>query len=271
MACTCVILWMLVAQENPFETNKYDYIAMFFVLLGVALVFVGKAYVGALCLIEGFLTCCSMYQLRFGWSIPTVGAYAGTWVSLLFLVIEAYRRKTNVKEKEWILRLGSRFIVRVPAFYEHENVEKRLFVLRTICIIFTASIMLFMFPVHEFLSGFSGSYMNQQKDNLPLYFFLPLVMLVCVWGGTALGYLSAGVVAVLLYDAICEVSSKGTRLFLFDSIEQHGSIGETLTARMNGCIPFIECLILLCFVLCLITAVCFARRKYGRTQETADN
>lgn len=271
MACACVILWMLVVQDNPFETNKYDYIAMFFVLFGTALVFVGKAYVGALCLTEGFLTCCSMYQLRFGWSIPTVGAYAGAWVSLFFLGIEAYRRKTDVKENEWHFRLGSRFLVRIPAFSEREVGEKKISVLRTICIIITASISILMFPVHEFLSGFSGSYMNQQKDNLPLFFFLPLVMLVCAWGGTALGYLSTGVAAVLLYDAICEVSSKGTKLFLFNSMEQHGSISEALTNRMNGYVPYIECLILLCFVLCMITAVCFSRREYGRTQEKVDN
>lgn len=271
MACACVILWMLVAQNNPFETGKYDYIAMFFVLLGAALVFVGKVYIGALCQVYGFLTCCTMYQLRFGWSIPTVGAYAGAWLSLLFLVIEAYRRRKSVKESAWSFRLGSRFIIRIPVFPELTSGERKLSVLRAVCVTVTISIAVFMFPIHEFLSGFSGSYMNQQKDNLPLYFFLPLVMLACVWGGTALGYLSAGVVAVLLYDAISDVSTKGTRLFLFNSTEQHGFIGEALTNRMNGFIFFVECLILLYFVLCMITAVCFARRRYERTEEKLDN
>ena len=271
MACVCVLLWMLVAQKNPFETGKYDYVAMISVLLGAALVFAGKAYVGALFLMEGFLTCCTMYQLRFGWSVPTVASYAGAWLSLLFLLIAAYRRKASVKESEWRFRPGSRFIVRIPVFPAQASGERKLSVLRAVCMTVTASIAVFMFPVHEFLSGFSGSYMNQQKDNLPLYFFLPLVMLVCVFGGTALGYLSAGVVAVLLYDAISDVSSKGTKLFLFNSTEQHGFIGETLTNRMNGFIFFVECLLLLYFVLCMITAVCFARRRYEGTEETVNN
>ena len=271
MACVCVLLWMLVAQKNPFETGKYDYVAMISVLLGAALVFAGKAYVGALFLMEGFLTCCTMYQLRFGWSVPTVASYAGAWLSLLFLLIAAYRRKASVSESEWRFRPGSRFIVRIPVFPDQASGERKLSVLRAVCMTVTASIAVFMFPVHEFLSGFSGSYMNQQKDNLPLYFFLPLVMLVCVFTGTALGYLSAGVVAVLLYDAISDVSTKGTKLFLFNSTEQHGFIGETLTNRMNGFIFFVECLLLLYFVLCMITAVCFARRRYEGTEETVNN
>lgn len=271
MACVCLVLWMLVAQANPFETGRYDYIAMLLVLLGTALVFVGKAYIGALCLIEGFLTCCTMYQLRFGWSLPTVGAYAGAWVSLLFLLMEAYRRRNLKGESEWSLRLGSRLMVRIPVRTANGETGKRIMVWKAICVSGAVAIAVMMLPIHEFLGGFSGSYMNQQKDNLPLYFFLPFVMLVCSWGGTALGYFCSAVVSLGLFDAIYEVSGKFSNLFLFNSAEQHGFIGEPLTDRLNGVVFVIECLILLYFTACMITAVMVARRRYGKSEEALDN
>ena len=271
MACAGLILWMLVAQANPFETGKYDYIAMGFVLLGAVLVFVGKAFVGSLCLLQGFLTCCTMYQLRFGWSVPTVGAYVGAWLALLFLLLEAYRRKNATGGDEWSLRLGSRFAIRIPVNTNNGEISKRASALRKICVSGAVVIVLLMLPIHEFLSGFSGSYMNQAKDNLPIYFFLPLAILICAWGGTALGYFCSGVIAVLLYDTINDVSLAGMRFFLFDSTEQHGFIGEALTDRMNGYVFFDTCLLLLYFVVCMIVAVYFARRRYEGTEKTMDN
>ncbi|MBR5666379.1 MAG: hypothetical protein IKW95_01675 [Lachnospiraceae bacterium] len=269
MACASLILWMLAAQANPFSTNKYDCIAMAFVLIGAALVFIGKAFLGSLCLLEGFLTCCTMYQLRFGWSVPTVASYVGAWFALLFLLLEAYRRKNAVGGDEWSLRLGDRFAVRIPV--ADGQIGRCAAVWRKICISGAVVIAMLMLPIHEFLSAFSGSYMNQPKDNLPLYFFLPLAMLICAWGGSALGYFCAGVLAIFLYDAINDVSATGLRFFLFNSTEQHGFIGDALTDRMNGYVFITACLILLFFVVCMITAVCFARRKYEGTEVSANN
>ncbi len=271
MACVCLALWMLVAQANPFETGRYDYIAMILVILGVALVFVGKAYVGALCLIEGLLTCCSMYQLRFGWSLPTVGAYVGVWMALTLLFMEAYRRRSLKGEREWNARLGSRIMIRIPVNEDTEEVDRGLMAWKTICVSGAVIIVLLMLPIHEFLSGFAGSYMNQPKDNLPLYFFLPLAMLVCAWGGTALGYLCSAIVSLGLFDAIYDVSVKFSKLFLFNSNEQHGVIGELLTDRMNGYVFCVECLVLVYFIVSMITTVMVARRKYGKPKETLDN
>jgi hypothetical protein len=142
---------------------------------------------------------------------------------------------------------------------------------KAICVSGAVAIAVMMLPIHEFLGGFSGSYMNQQKDNLPLYFFLPFVMLVCSWGGTALGYFCSAVVSLGLFDAIYEVSGKFSNLFLFNSAEQHGFIGEPLTDRLNGVVFVIESLILLYFVSCMIVAVMVARRRYGKSEEALDN
>lgn len=270
-ACVCLLLWMLVAQANPFETGRYDYMAMLLVLLGTALVFVGKAYVGALCLMEGFLTCCTMYQLRFGWSLPTVGAYVGAWGALLFLFMEAHRRRNIKGEGDWSIRFGSRFVIRIPLKADSNEADKWSVVWKATCVSGAVSVVMLMLPIHEFLSGFSGSYMNQQKDNLPLYFFLSVVMLVCAWGGTALGYFCSAVVSLGLFDAIHEVSGKFSELFLFNSVEQHGFIGEQLTDRLNGVVFVIECLILLYFAACMIAAVMVARRKYGKSEKALDN
>ncbi len=271
VSCACLILWMLVAQENPFETGKYDYIAMLLVLLGAALVFIGKSYFGSLCLVEGFLTCCTMYQLRFGWSVPVVAAYLGVWLSLLFLVIEAYRSRVPGDKCEWSIHFGKWFRVWIHVFPEKGARERKIMILRTICVAGASSIAVFMFPIHEFLSGFSGSYMNRQKDNLPLYFFLPIVMLVCVWGGTAVGYFCSAVVSMGLFNAIYDMSLKFSELFLFNSNEQHGFIGESLTTAMNRYTFLIECLSLMYFAVCMVTAIKVARRSYGRTEETRDN
>lgn len=269
MACVCLILWMLVAQTNPFETGKYDYIAMGFVLLGVVLVFVGKSFLGALCLLEGFLTCCTMYQLRFGWSVPTVGAYAGTWLALLFVLLEAYRRRSLLGERAWSLRLGSWVEIQIPVRTSQGDCGKCISVCHRICVSGAVIVAVLMFPIHEFLSSFSGSYMNQPKDNLPLYFFLPLAMLVCAWEGTALGDLSAGTIAILIYDSICSVSTNVMKLFKFDSEEQHGAAGVKLTSRMNRYVFWVTLVMLIYFAVCIISAVAVARRKYGRAEASS--
>lgn len=268
IACICLILWMLVAQANPFITNKYDHIAMLSILLGSVLVFIGKAYFGALCFMEGFLTCGAMYQLRFGWSVPTAGAYIGVWLAFIFIVLEAFKRRKAAKNKTWDIRIGTHFGIQISVEPQEEVDNKWDLGLRKISEFCAVVVVFSMLPIHEFLSSFSGSYMNQAKDNLPYYFFLPLVMLVCAWGGTAMGYFCSAVISILLYDSLQEVSTKFTEMFRFDSIEQHGKIGEVLTERMNRYVFWIECLILFYFVVCVITAVMIARRRYGRAETT---
>ncbi len=86
-----------------------------------------------------------------------------------------------------------------------------------------------------------------------------------------LGYLSAGVSAILLYDSIHDVSAHALELFQYNSLEQHGHIGEELTNRMNGYSLFVCCMLWAYFIICMMTAVVYARRSYGRTEETACN
>ena len=139
--------------------------------------------------------------------------------------------------------------------------------LRALPVFGAMAVIICMLPIHEFLSAYSGSYMNQQKDNLPLFFFLPLVILVCAWGGKALGYLSSGLVAVWLLYTLRTSSPYVKGLFLFDSKEQHGAICDALTVRMNRYTILVEGVIIAYFIVCMISAVVFARRKYERTED----
>ncbi|MBO4399574.1 MAG: hypothetical protein J5795_05525 [Lachnospiraceae bacterium] len=268
MTCVCIILWMLVAQASPFLTDKYDIFALVMVLLGAVLVFIGKVHTGAICLMACFLTCCSMYQLRFSMDVPTAAAYGGAWLSLVILTIEAYRRRTAKQGGEWSLRFGSLFKVRVDGVDSaNEMPAEKHSLLRALPVFGAMAVIICMLPIHEFLSAYSGSYMNQQKDNLSLFFFLPLVILVCAWGGKALGYLSSGLVAVWLLYTLRTSSPYVKGLFLFDSKEQHGAVCDALTVRMNRYTILVEGVIIAYFIVCMISAVVFARRKYERTED----
>lgn len=264
--CVCVVLWMLVAQANPFVTSKYDLIALLCILIGALFVWIGRAYIGSLCLTGGFLTCCSMYQLRFQLDVPTVSAYLGAWLSLLFLVVEVYLRRIAIKEYDKGTNTGFLFGTRsVLGMDKKPKLTTHCFLIDLVLLGAGMNIVI-MFPVHEMLSAYSGTYMNQQKDDLPLLFFLPLIVFVCAWSRSGLGFFSSGMMALWLLRTLRNASPYADGLFRFDSLEQHGSICESLTDRMNGYAVFVESVLLLYIVVSVIISVVFVRRRYGRTE-----
>ena len=206
-----LMLWMTFIAYNP-EMTWYDYYSMGLLFLAGILILFKQTLSGALCLAVSTLMRCTLYQFRFGLIIPVVAGYLSFFVALLFLLIEAYRSRARAYpvHRTLLFKIGE-------GIFQWSAVV--LFVL--------------LLPIHEFLNAFSGDYMSYQKDNLPLIFFIPLIIYVALWSQTWYAYLFSAACLWWLWNSLNNATPlKDNRILHFSSIEQHGRIGEKTTDRL---------------------------------------
>ena len=261
----CLVLWMIVVSENPYYTGKYDYLAMVLILSGVGAIILQKSFLGAFLFSSSFLIQCTMYQWRLGIDAPTVAAYSGLWISIIFLFLEALRErnKNETPRKRWSIRLTEKTEIRIPPADEY-NTGKGCSRRKISIIMYGAALLFVMItPVHIFLSSFSGSYMVYQKDCLPLFFFLPVIMALSLYSGRITGLLLGAASGGWLTDAFLNSSPlKNVILFRFDSDLEHGEVGTLTTGRMNSLVVVIIALTVVLTMGCLLYAIVLARKEY---------
>ena len=107
--------------------------------------------------------------------------------------------------------------------------------------------------------------MVYQKDNLPLIFFLPMMVFLALMTRRWWGYLFATAGFVWLWDSIKHATPLyGGRFFSFPSLEEHGQIGERTTARMMDVANGLSVALIVVAVVCVCISVVmmlFVRRK----------
>ncbi|MBO4696940.1 MAG: hypothetical protein J5643_06660 [Lachnospiraceae bacterium] len=265
-----LIAWMLMASADTTYTGKYDFWAMGLVIAGCIAVLIKKAVTGGGLITAGFLVQCTMYQWRFGISIPVAASYLGLWISVLYFtwVLLQDRRRFTEQGRQWSLCGSDSFDIRIvfadnvtaePGWMKKAN--KLMFVGAT-------ALLVLMFPVHEVLSTFTGSYMVYQKDNLPLYFVLPMLVFICVLSRSLKGYIGATIYCFWLVDALRNASPYADNvLFRFDSLEQHGAAGPLMTSRMNTLVNVTIAVAALMTLLCAVVTIIQARRAYHGNKE----
>ena len=226
-----ILLWMVFAAYDP-TMGKFDYWSLCLLLAGSALVFLRATFSGAFLLTASALIRCTLYQWRFGVCIPVVAAYLGMWVALLYLAMEAMRvQGLQKKTAPWVKVTQGVFIWGAIAAF-------------VICL-----------PIHEFTSAFSGSYMLYQKDNLPLIFFLPIVVLLLVLSKNWLGYLFGAAGMIWLWDAFKHATPlNGGKFFYLLSLEEHGTVGEDSARRLTVLVNGIMTAAIIAAVLCVLWA-----------------
>lgn len=198
---------MAFIAYNP-SMARYDYYALAALLVGCVMIACKLPLAGAGLIAASALLRCTMYQYRFGMSIPTASAYAGMWLSILyFYFASAKDAKEASFKKQGILNIIESVQVWIP-------------------VAFLAAI----YPVHEFLSVFSGSHMNAEKDSLPLLMFLPLLILLAVRSCRWYGYALAGGFYIWFWDALRHSTPRADNaLVFFDCADCHGSVGAHTT------------------------------------------
>ena len=212
-----IFLWMIFVAYNP-AMGKFDYWSMGLLIAGCVLVFLRGTFSGAFLFTASALFRCTMYQFRYGISIPVVAAYLGVWIALIYLVFETMRvRQASRKKAE-------------RAWPE---------VLHGIFPWFAVACFVVCFSVHEITNAFSGDFMMYQKDNLPLIFFLPVIVLLTMLTGRWWGYLNGG------------------KFFSFPSLEEHGEIGERTTDRLMVLADGTEITLLILAIVCVCAACVF--------------
>lgn len=265
----CVLCWMIMAAQSPTDTGKYDYWAMGMILLGAVAVALKKTYLGAGAFFAGFLVQCTMYQWRFGVVPAIVSSYLGLWVALFFLLMETIRiRKSGQREvKDWSLEFGTRHRVLILVNKENKGCPDWYNCARKILLIMPVLLFVLLTPVHEFLASFSGSYMTYQKDNLPLLFFLPIGIFLGLFSDSLIGYICAVGFGLWLEDSLRNASPyKKGEFFRFDSISQHGAVGESASYVMNILVNLIILLSILTVFVTFILLVIRAREVYRETE-----
>ncbi len=245
-----MILYMIFIAYNP-AMGKYDYYSLILFVLAGIFIACKQSFPGAMLLASSALIRCTLYQWRYGLIIPVVAAYAGLWIALLYLSLEAVAARKKAKAQE-----SPRWSV----------VTKSVF-----CWI-SAVIFMAVVPIHEFLSVFSGSYMVYQKDNLPLIFFLPVLLCVAFFSNQVYSYLFASVGLVWLWHSIKRAPSiRNSGIFYFDSIPEHGTIGPHTTTVLMTLLNYVAIATLVVAVMCIIYIVCqtiiLIRRRFKRGKE----
>ena len=247
-----LILWMVFVAYDP-TMARYDYWSM--ILLALACIFVAckRTFVGAFLFTSSALIRCTMYQYRFGLCIPVVVAYLAIWGALLYLFFESdrIRRKESGTPRPII-----------------QSVARRM------CLWIAVGFAVACYPIHVFLSSFSGSYMMYQKDNLPLIFFLPLVSILLFWSRCILGYLLGAGCFIWLRDALLHASPlNGGRLFDFSSMDEHGTIGSTVTEALNRYVTAISIASTIMAVVCICyfgMTIIIWRINHGKKESVVD-
>lgn len=231
-----IFLWMVCVAYNP-TMGKFDYWSMGLLVAGSVLVFLKGSFSGAFLLTASALIRCTMYQYRFGIRTPVVVAYLGVWVALLYLTLETIRlRQLSQKEKgkAWTEVLRNCFLWSAIACF-------------VIC-----------FSIHEMTNAFSGTYMSYQKDNLPLLFFLPIIVFFVIWTRQWWGYLYGVAAIVWLWDSLKHATPlNGGKFFSFPSLEEHGEIGERATDCMMVLVDGMLIVLIILAVLCVCAACVF--------------
>ena len=238
-----LILWMIFVAYDP-TMGKYDYWSMGLLMAGVAAVFLRWTFTGSFFISSSALIRCTLYQYRFGLCIPVVAAYLGIWVALLYLILET---------------------MRVRRLTQQEKNKPRMSVLQAVFPWLATACFVVCFSIHEMTNAFSGSFMVYQKDNLPLIFFLPMMVFLALMTRRWWGYLFATAGFVWLWDSIKHATPLyGGRFFSFPSLEEHGQIGERTTARMMDVANGLSVALIVVAVVCVCISVVmmlFVRRK----------
>lgn len=235
--------WFVVAQllcamvfwaADP-NMTKYDYYSLGALIAGCVFVAFKRTFTGSFLLAVSALIRCTEYQYRLGIRFPVIAAYLGFWIALLYFAMESLHntRKTTLKKaSKWVVIVGKVF----PWM--------------------AVVIMVSCIPVHEFLSVFSGSLMPFQKDNLPLIFFLPILILLAMKSGHWYAYCYAGICFVWIWFSLNRATPyKNMGLFYFDSIDEHGSIGSRTTMRMMALVEGISIATIVAAIFCICFAV----------------
>ena len=226
-----MILYMVFVAYDP-SMGKYDYYSLVLFIAAGILIACRQTLPGSMLMASSALIRCSLYQWRFGLIIPVVAAYAGTWVAMLYLFIEALNARKSEKQ---------------------QNSARWRNGLNITCCWVAVAVFVAIVPIHEFLSAFSGSYMVYQKDNLPWIFFLPGLAFAFFLSDKWYGAVAAGVIDWWLWVSLMRASPyANNRLFRFDSIEEHGSIGYDVTERLS---QYTEGLAFLLIVLIVVSSV----------------
>ncbi len=248
-----ILLWMLFVAYDT-TMGKFDYWSMGLLFAGCILVFCKQTLPGATLVVCSALVRCTMYQWRFGFCTPVIVSYVGAWFALMYLALEAIiARKKCVKRKEsaWTKAASDVFVW------------------------FAVVIFVLIMSPHEFLGAFSGSYMVYQKDNLPLWFFLPIVIILVLLGRQRGCFVLVSGLAYWIRDSIRNASPYSRDgLFRFESIEEHGSVGEKTTKLLNGITNTVSMASTVLCVLSILTAVVLLtifviRRKHHGPEEAS--
>lgn len=239
---------MVFIAYNP-SMGKYDYYALVLLLAGCVLIACKLVLPGALLIAPSALLRCTMYQYRFGMSIPVGAAYIGMWLALLYLLLISSRmkRETDAQPVNRILTVSESVFLWIPV-----------------------ALLIVLYPVHEFLNVFTGSHMTAEKDSLPLLFFLPLLIMIAARSRRWYGYLFMAAYYLWCWNALRRSTPRvDNKLVFFDCADCHGSIGahttDVLMAIVDVCAVAVVVMAVLC--VCMAFVILVLRRAKHEKQD----
>lgn len=214
-----MILYMVFVAYDP-SMGKYDYYSLILFVAAGVLIACKQTLPGAMLMASSALIRCTLYQWRNGLMMPVVAAYAGLWLSMLYYLIETVNARKNASRRAC---------------------KQSVYIVNDVFCWGAIVLLILAVPIHEFLNVFSGSYMFYQKDNMPLFLFIPGMLFLALFSKEIYGYIFGAVLCVWGWSSLENATPlRNGALFYFDSMEEHGAVGEWTTTCLMAITRFVS-------------------------------
>ncbi len=213
----------------------YDYCSLAFFIVGIVLVVLRQVLPGAFFFCCSALLRCNLYQYRFGYILPVIAAYLGMWLAVLYMAFASAKKRRAIRinnERKWI-------------YYSCELLMWESVAIGVLC-----------FSIHQVIEGYvrESIFLMDQKDNLPFFFFVPIVAFLILRGGEWYGYFCASASYLFLWYTLRQIPDAKSNNPLFDCADMIQSRAEDF---IHSVVMITKVVTLVLCVLCFVYGLFF--------------
>lgn len=213
----------------------YDYCSLAFFIVGIVLVVLRQVLPGAFFFCCSALLRCNLYQYRFGYILPVIAAYLGMWLAVLYMAFASAKKRRAIRinnERKWI-------------YYSCELLMWESVAIGVLC-----------FSIHQVIEGYvrESIFLMDQKDNLPFFFFVPIVAFLMLRGGEWYGYFCASASYLFLWYTLRQIPDAKSNNPLFDCADMIQSRAEDF---IHSVVMITKVVTLVLCVLCFVYGLFF--------------
>lgn len=226
----------------------YDYFSLALFVAGMVLIASRKTLIGAFCCCCSALLRCNLYQYRFGYILPVIVAYLGMWLAILYLAFASAKKRRKV-----VLYEGRTSVL-----------------LNDILMWGAVAVGVLCFSFHQILGDFVHEtlFFMGVKDNLPIFFFVPIISVLLARSRQWYGYFCASALYLFLWNTFRQIPDNSADNPLLDCI---GTCQQYTEGVLHSATSYMKIITMassvLCFICGVVTVVLMIRRRRHGSEE----